>query len=175
MGGYILFEMWRKCPERVAAFIFCNTRADPETEEGKVNRFKTAERVLKEGTAFIADTMIPRVMSTKMLPIHEQSGKVTVLKEWMQKCSPKGIAQASIAMATRQDSNPILSTISVPSLIICGGEDPITGESVMKPMKDNIKGVKYALIQNAGHLAPFDSPQETVQAISDFVNNINHK
>ena len=45
MGGYILFEIWRIAPERVTGLIFCNTRADPDTEEGKQGRYKAIEQI----------------------------------------------------------------------------------------------------------------------------------
>ena len=55
-------------------------------------------------------------------------------------------------MISRVDSTPTLSTITVPTLVICGNEDPITGENVMKPIKEGIKGCKYVLVDGAGKL-----------------------
>ena len=43
-GGYIMFEIWRQSPQRVGGFIFCNTRADQDPEEARLNRYKTAEQ-----------------------------------------------------------------------------------------------------------------------------------
>jgi pimeloyl-ACP methyl ester carboxylesterase len=45
MGGYILFEIWRIAPQRVAGLILCNTRADPDSEEGKQARCKAIDQI----------------------------------------------------------------------------------------------------------------------------------
>src|SRR5215472_17197655 len=34
IGGYILFEFWRKFPGRVAGLVLSDTRAQPDTTEG---------------------------------------------------------------------------------------------------------------------------------------------
>ncbi len=42
-----------------------------------------------------------------------------------------GVIDANRAMAERPDYGPILSSITVPCLLVCGTEDPITGETVL--------------------------------------------
>jgi hypothetical protein len=58
---YILFDVWKSHPERVAGLIFCDTRADAEAEQDKPNRLKLIEKTKQEGTHFLADAMIPRM------------------------------------------------------------------------------------------------------------------
>ncbi len=50
IGGYVLFEFWRRHRERVAALVLANTRAAAETPESRKNRLGLAEKVLREGT-----------------------------------------------------------------------------------------------------------------------------
>ncbi len=35
MGGYVAFPFWRRHPERVAGLAFVDTRAAPDTPEGR--------------------------------------------------------------------------------------------------------------------------------------------
>jgi len=51
IGGYALFELWRRYRERVAALVFANTRAGAETRDGRNDRLQVAERILWEGAA----------------------------------------------------------------------------------------------------------------------------
>src|SRR5271157_3183481 len=46
IGGYTLFEFWRRYRERVAALVLANTRASAETPEGRAGRMEAADRVL---------------------------------------------------------------------------------------------------------------------------------
>jgi pimeloyl-ACP methyl ester carboxylesterase len=102
-----------------------------------------------------------------MLPVHEK--KIALLRTWMANVSPQAVIHAYQAIMTRNNSVPELASINVPTLIICGGEDLLTGEAVMQSMKEGIKDAAYHLIPSAGHLAPFDSPEETNQAFSKFL------
>jgi pimeloyl-ACP methyl ester carboxylesterase len=38
MGGYVAFECMRLFPERVTAFVFANTRPEPDSEEMRETR-----------------------------------------------------------------------------------------------------------------------------------------
>jgi len=170
LGGYVLFEIWRKHPDRVQGLIFCNTKAEADGDEARAGRFKTIERVKKEGnTKFLVEEMIPKFFSGRMIQINTQ--KVEQVKDIIRSCPSEGVIEASHAMASRPNSIPTLSTINVPTLILSGTEDPITGENVMKPIREGIKGiyVSYVLIKDGGHLSPIDSPEQTNDAIISFL------
>src|SRR5712692_8615221 len=49
IGGYTLFEFWRRFRERVSALILCNTKAQADSAEARAARLKSAEDVLKHG------------------------------------------------------------------------------------------------------------------------------
>src|SRR5271166_3853520 len=57
IGGYALFEFWRRYRERVAALVLANTRAGAETPEGYAGRIQIAEAVDREGTAAFIDDL----------------------------------------------------------------------------------------------------------------------
>jgi pimeloyl-ACP methyl ester carboxylesterase len=97
--------------------------------------------VKAEGTKPMSESMIGRVFSQKMIPLRSEA--VNQVKQWILASPPQGVIHANIAMATRVDSTSTLATINVPTLIISGTEDPITGEAIMKPMIEGIKGNKY--------------------------------
>src|SRR5690242_21738279 len=40
IGGYILFEFWRRHRQRVRALVLSDTRPQADTEEGRANRLK---------------------------------------------------------------------------------------------------------------------------------------
>src|SRR6202167_2167773 len=50
IGGYILFEFWRRFRARVTSLALCDTRAQADTAEGRANRLKSADSVLESGT-----------------------------------------------------------------------------------------------------------------------------
>jgi 3-oxoadipate enol-lactonase len=44
MGGYLIFELFRKAPERFLGVVLSSTRAGPDSEEARQNRYALRER-----------------------------------------------------------------------------------------------------------------------------------
>src|SRR5271168_2608917 len=50
IGGYALFEFWRRHRGRVAALVLCNTKAPADSAEARGARLRAANDVLERGT-----------------------------------------------------------------------------------------------------------------------------
>lgn len=50
IGGYAIFEFWRKYRGRAAALALCNTKAPAENPEARAGRLQAANDVLERGT-----------------------------------------------------------------------------------------------------------------------------
>jgi 3-oxoadipate enol-lactonase len=50
IGGYALFEFWRRFRGRVAALGLCNTKAPADSAEARAGRLQAANDVLERGT-----------------------------------------------------------------------------------------------------------------------------
>src|ERR1700693_5300284 len=59
IGGYILFEFWRRFRERIASLALCDTRPQSDTADGRANRLKAAASVLDQGNEPFIESMIP--------------------------------------------------------------------------------------------------------------------
>jgi pimeloyl-ACP methyl ester carboxylesterase len=58
IGGYVLFECWRKYRGRIAALGLCNTKAQADTPEARAGRLQAAAEVMERGTdAFFKGTV----------------------------------------------------------------------------------------------------------------------
>lgn len=62
MGGYVSFAFYRRYPARVAALILADTRASPDTEEGRRSREDLAGVAEKEGSAAVAERLLPKLL-----------------------------------------------------------------------------------------------------------------
>src|SRR5579864_7279476 len=62
IGGYILFEFWRRYPKRVRALILSDTKAQPDTPEARSDRLKMAEQVERSGTSAYIESMVPKLL-----------------------------------------------------------------------------------------------------------------
>jgi pimeloyl-ACP methyl ester carboxylesterase len=160
MGGYVLFEFWRRHPEKVAGLILANTKAQADTPGAAADRHATADRVLAEGSQFVADSMATKLFAPSAEP--------ALKEEWrgiMARSAPVGVAAALRAMAARPDSLDTLTTITVPTLIIAGREDSIIPFSESETMHQMIDRSMLALIDNSGHMTPVESPMAFCMAV----------
>ena len=123
IGGYALFEFWRRYRERVAALVLGNTRAGAETSETRTARLQAGERVLREGPAAFIGEMAPKLVSSATR--NNRPDIVEAARDMMRQMSPQDIAAVQQGMADRPDSVSTLATINVPTLIIGGEEDSV--------------------------------------------------
>jgi pimeloyl-ACP methyl ester carboxylesterase len=88
----------------------------------------------------------------------------------MRKMSPEDIAAVQRGMADRADSVPLAYTIDVPTLIIAGEEDTVTGVAEAEMMKQSIGGSDMKVIKKAGHYSPWEQPQEVGRLLRSFLD-----
>src|SRR5580692_8166002 len=62
IGGYALFEFWRRHRGRVAGLGLCNTKAPADSAEARAGRLQAANDVLEGGTEPFFESMIPRLL-----------------------------------------------------------------------------------------------------------------
>lgn len=168
IGGYVLFEFWRRHRERVVALVLSDTRATPDTEEGRAARLKSAEEVQKNGTAAFIESMVP-----KLLGQHTRENRPDVVegaRKMMAKMTATGIAAIQQGMAARPDSVPTLATINVPTLVLEGAEDTLTPLADAELMHQQIAGSRLEVIPLAGHFAIYEQRNAAGKVIRGFLD-----
>src|ERR1035438_7289336 len=101
IGGYALFEFWKRCRERVNALVLANARAGAETAEGRAARLQIAEKVEREGTATFIDDLLQKLVSKSTLA--NRPDIVDSARAMAKKMSSADIAQVQRGMADRAD------------------------------------------------------------------------
>jgi 3-oxoadipate enol-lactonase len=165
MGGYLAFELWRQAAGRIPALVLADTRATPDTPEGKDGR-DDAIRILGEagfdpfwkGLApkLFAPSADPAVVSHARALADEQ--EITAL------------SSALLTLRDRVDSRPTLETIDVPTLVIVGEEDALTPPQDAAELEDGIERARLVRIPNVGHLTPLEAPEEFSTALLSFLD-----
>jgi len=165
IGGYLLFEFWRRHRDSVAALVLSNTRAGAETAESRANRLRIADQVLNDGTGAFINDMLGKLFAPATKS--QRPDIVEAARRMMQNMSAEDIAGVQRGMAHRPDSVETLSTIDVPTLVIAGEQDipPLTAAELMR---DRIPGSILHIIPNAGHYAAMERPEEYSAVIGDF-------
>ena len=170
IGGYAMFELWRKSRERVKALVLCDTRAQADTPEGKTARLQTAADVETKGPNEYLDGMLFKLVGESTR--RNRPDLARAARAMMAEMTVAGIASTLRGMAERPDSVPMLSTIDVPTLVLVGEEDTLTPAADAELMQRAIKGSKFARIPRAGHYAPFEQPEAVLKVLRPFLDSL---
>ncbi len=170
IGGYNIFEFWRKFRGRAAALALFNTKAMADGPEARAGRLQAANDVLERGTEPFLESMIPKLLGKSTR--ESRPDLVENALRMMRKMSPDDIAQVQRGMAVRPDSVDTLKTINVPTLLVTGDEDIMTGINEAEVMRQHISGSKLRVIPKAGHYSPWEQPQEAARLLRQFLDGV---
>lgn len=170
IGGYAIFEFWRRFRERASALVLCNTKASADNDDARNARLQAARDVLERGTEPFFEGMRQKVLGETTR--HSRPDLVDGALRMMRKMSAENVAEVQRGMAERPDSIATLKTINVPTLIITGDEDKMTGPSEAEIMKQNIAGSELRVIAKAGHYSPWEQPEEVGKTLRSFLDSL---
>lgn len=170
MGGYVTLALYRLAPERFTGMVLADTRATADNDQQKEARRRMIDLVRDKGPAAVADEMLPKLLGETSH--RERPGVASNVREMIEGNSRDAIAGAVEAMMTRPDSRPLLSHISVPTLVVCGTEDVLTPPSDSEALHAGIAGSRLVQIPGAGHLSSIEAPEEFSSALSAFLGEL---
>jgi pimeloyl-ACP methyl ester carboxylesterase len=173
IGGYVLFEFWRRFRARVTSLVLCDTRPQADTAEARANRLKAAASVLEQGTEPFIETMIPKLMGRTT--VATRPDLVDVARAMMRKMSAEDINQVQRGMAERPDSVADLKSINVPTVIMIGEEDVLSTVADGELIRQNISGSQMKVIPKAGHYAPWEQSEAVGIVLRQFLDSVHAK
>lgn len=170
IGGYALFEFWRRSRGRIAALGLCNTKAPADSPDARNARLQAASEILERGTEPFFQGMIPKVMGKTIR--ESRPDLVEGALRMMRKMSAEDVAQVQRGMADRPDAVAMLKTINVPTLLVTGDEDEFAGTKEAELMHQHIGGSQLRVIAKAGHYSPWERSDEATALVRQFLDSL---
>jgi 3-oxoadipate enol-lactonase len=167
MGGYIAFAMYRQAPARFNGLILADTRPQADTPDGRDARARLRERLAREGTAAVADEMLPKLLSAEAPDGNPDL--VRHVRTMIEAADPAGVDAAIAALMDRPDSTPDLPRISCATLVLVGEHDAITPVADAQAMQAAIPRSTLTVIPGAGHLSNLERSDTFTRAVADFL------
>lgn len=176
MGGYVLFELLRRHRDLVRAAVFCDTRPEADSEEGRQARHETnrwlQQTVEQSGAATagaaLAERMLPRLLGA--VTRQQRPPLVQQVRAWIEQAPPDAVTCANAAMAARPDSRDLLPGMNLPTLVIAGEEDVITPPPVTTEFAGQIPGASLRLVPGSGHLLPVEAPDAFAHEVESWLH-----
>ncbi|HEV3136950.1 MAG TPA: alpha/beta fold hydrolase [Pirellulales bacterium] len=170
MGGYVAFQFWRHYGSRMRALVLCDTRATADTPEAAASRRKIVEHVLRAGTEYVAEAMLPKLFAPATF--QNDPSVIEFERQKILRAAPEGVAAALRGIAQRPDMSSYLPQISLPTLVLVGQEDAISTVDEMRGMAATIRGAEFVVIPNSGHMTPLENPRVFNEAIEQFLARV---
>jgi 3-oxoadipate enol-lactonase len=159
IGGYVAFSMWRRHRDRIAGLALADTRAEPDDQAGRERRRGVAEKARAGGSEAIAEAPPPLLSEGADPALWDR------VKAMIRAQPGEAIAAASLGMAERADSRPILEGIDVPTTVLVGSADMLTPPAMSEPMAEAIPGAEMVTLVGAGHLSNLEEPEGFTEAL----------
>lgn len=166
LGGYVAFALWRRHRERVRGLVLTDTRATADDDAMQERRQQLIALAQQSGTTAVADVQVRSALGKSTRIRHPEL--VEEVRGTMERASVAGIVGTLEAMLGRPDSTPLLPTIDVPTLVVGGEEDAITGPKVMRALAAAIPGAVLELIPGSGHLPSIERPAAFNAALASW-------
>ncbi len=167
VGGYVLFEFWRRSRERVKALVLMDTKAGADTDEGRAARLKNAEDVLQKGPEWAIEQLMPKLLGP--VTMNSRLDVVEQAKATMRQASAAGIAAFQRGMAERPDSTTTLAAMDAPALVLGGEDDALSPVSELERLARGIPQAELKIVARAGHYAALEQPDEVGPLVREFL------
>ena len=170
MGGYVLFNLLERFPDRLTAACFLTTRANADDEAGKARRLQLAQEVMKFGPQAIADSFEQILFAGETL--RERQKLVGEVYSWMTGTDSRGLAGGLLAMRERKDYTDLLGNFTLPALAIGAEEDKAAPADKAREIAGGIPGCRLCIIPQAGHMANLENPGAYNACLLEFLRSL---
>jgi pimeloyl-ACP methyl ester carboxylesterase len=157
MGGMIAQSIAIRYPERVLSLISIYSRTgDPDIPQPKpevMGLLLTPPP--EERAAFIEHELkVFRAITGPGFPFDEQYHRNLVAQTYDRAFYPQGAARQLMAIMAQSNRKPALASVSVPTLVVHGADDPLVPVQGGKETAEAVPGAELMIIDGMGHDVP---------------------
>jgi pimeloyl-ACP methyl ester carboxylesterase len=168
LGGYVAFEVIRRQLPRLDRLVLIDTTAAADTPARRAGRLADIDKVDDGGI----EALIPELPARWLLPAHARDpALVGLMAEMARSVGAVGQRNQQKAMLGRPDSHADLAKVTVPTLVMCGREDPVTPLADHAAMAARVAGAHLHVIEHCGHLSTIEQPQAVSRVLAEWLRD----
>jgi pimeloyl-ACP methyl ester carboxylesterase len=166
MGGYIVLEMFRQAPERIARLALLSTSARPETPEASERRKGWIAETKAGGYRGILERLYANFVHPKRA---NDAAIRKIVMDMADDVGPERFIAQLEAIMSRADSRPLLETVKCPTLVLTSDTDNMVPNEFSHELAKGIGGAKLVVIPDCGHLPQLEKPDAMTDALRDWL------
>lgn len=170
MGGRVAFEIWRRAPQRVERLALLDTSYHPlapgdDGQRERAGRLALLELARRQGMRVMASHWAMGMVHPDRhgTPLFDQ------VLDMIERSTPEVFAAQINALLLRADAQPLLPTIDVPTLLLCGREDGWSPPSRHEHMQAAIRESRLVVVEHCGHMSTMERTAEVSAALAAWL------
>lgn len=176
MGGMIAQTMAIRHPSRVRSLIsIMSSTGNPKLPRAKPEAMDAVLTPPPKGREAAIDHLVKaqRVLAGSGFAFDEERMRRMEERCYDRSFYLKGIARQLLAILSHGNRKPALRSVTVPTLVIHGSQDPLVPVEAGIDTADAVPGAELLIINGMGHTAPL--PREALPRILNAIDEITHR
>ena len=174
MGGRVALEVYRAAPKRVSGLALLDTgysalapgMAGEREVEG---RLALVEKARRDGMRSMAREWVKGMVHTRRL---SDAALVDPILDMFESKTSEIYAAQTHALINRQDAKRVLTSIRVPTLVLCGREDSWAPVQRHLEMSADIAGSTFVEVPDCGHMCTMERPEAVTSAMKKWFASV---
>lgn len=172
MGGRVALEVVRLAPQRVLRLALLDTgyqaRATGSAGEEEVRKRQALlDLALAQGVRAMAQQWVQGMVHPDRL---KDAPLITAILDMFARKTPDIFERQIRALLNRPDASPVLRTLHVPTLVLCGRQDswaPVGQHEAIVGLAPSHATLR--VIDHAGHMSTMEQPTSVGQALCEWL------
>jgi pimeloyl-ACP methyl ester carboxylesterase len=148
----------------------CNTRSQPDSDEGRLNRAAAIRKIELEGVAAFVESFMGKLFTPATLAAEGES--VSSIREIMLSTPVATYSGGLLAMAARTDTTPSLAKFDKPALLLFAQEDTLMPPSEGEAMAQLLPNAVLHVVPGAAHLSNMENSMEFNRHLIPFLESV---
>ncbi|MEO6651973.1 MAG: alpha/beta hydrolase [Ilumatobacteraceae bacterium] len=166
MGGRVALELWDAAPERVRTLALLDTGVHGVAADEPARRRFLLDLAESDGMEAVAEQWIPGMIHPDR---HDDRRLIDAIAEMVTSYRVDQYVGQVRALLDRRDAQPILSTITCPTLVACGSDDAWSPPAQHRDIATAIDGARLEIVAESGHMVAMEQPEATSRLLSTWL------
>lgn len=167
MGARVALEVYHLEPNRITHLALLNTGVHPRSDKEVPGRMRLLELAQEHGTKALAKDWLHPMMSHQSL---KNNVLIEKLERMVSAYSFDDFSKQINALLNRPNAEAVLSSVTVPTLLLSGTEDSWSPVSQHEAMQKKVERSELVVINDVGHMAPVEAPVEVAAAMRHWLS-----